>query len=320
MGKKKFIFLVGFLIFYHCTFSQEIISDTFHLSKTGTADYNISSNRKWVAGGITAAYVTGSLVALNQSWYKGYTRTSFHTFDDKKEWLQVDKAGHGWSAYTFAKTSTAMWKWAGIKKNKSVWIGGISSLGFMTVIEFLDGYSAKWGWSWMDMAANIGGIGLYSAQELTWNEQRIQYKFSSHTKNYDASLQPRTNDLFGNRVTERLLKDYNNQTYWLSVNLKSFFKESNLPPWLNMAVGYGAEGMLGGFENAWTDKTGTMHNRYDIQRVRQFYISPDIDFTKIKTDKKAVKTLLEILSVIKMPAPALMLDSKGKFKAYALYF
>jgi hypothetical protein len=31
-------------------------------------------------------------------------------------------------------------------------------------------------------------------------------------------------------------KDYNGQTYWLSVNLHSFIKA---PKWLNLAIGYG---------------------------------------------------------------------------------
>ena len=53
---------------------------------------------------------------------------------------------------------------------------------------------------------------------------------------------------------ERMLKDYNGQTYWLSANLKSFFQGSNIPAWLNVAVGYGADGMFGGFENKWIDE------------------------------------------------------------------
>jgi hypothetical protein len=43
-----------------------------------------------------------------------------------------------------------------------------------------------------------------------------------------------------------MLKDYNGQTYWLSVNLHSFYKGSKIPKWLNLAIGYGANGMLTG--------------------------------------------------------------------------
>ena len=96
--------------------------------------------------------------------------------------------------------------------------------------------------------------------------------------------------------------------------------DSKLPGWLNIAFGYGAEGMLGGFENKWTDKNNAVQTRYDIERNRQFYISPDIDFTRIKTNSKSLRTLFSVLNCIKVPAPALMINSKGKLKAYAVYF
>ena len=117
-----------------------------------------------------------------------------------------------------------------------------------------------------------------------------------------------------------MLKDYNAQTYWLSANIKSFFPNSKWPSWLNIAVGYGADGMFGGFENKWTDESGNEVTRYDIPRVRQFYLAPDVDFTKIKTRSKFLRTTFELLNSFKFPAPTIMIDSKGKFKAYAIYF
>lgn len=234
----------------------------------------------------------------------------------------MDKLGHGWTAYNTGRLSAAMWKWAGLSDKKATWIGGLSGATYLTVIEFLDGHSAEWGWSWADMAANIFGSGLFIGQQLLWQDQRIQYKFSFHRKNYkESSLENRSDDLFGNSWYERMLKDYNAQTYWLSANLKSFFPKSNLPPWLNIAIGYGADGMFGGFQNLASDANGNItFDRRDIPRIRQFYLAPDIDFTKIKTNSKFLKTVFSALNAFKCPAPALLLDSKGKFKVYALYF
>ncbi|MEI9945079.1 MAG: DUF2279 domain-containing protein [Chitinophagaceae bacterium] len=258
---------------------------------------------------------------LNNTWYRNSARTSFHTFNDSKEWLQVDKLGHAWAAYNTGKVSTAMWEWAGLPHKKAVWIGGLSGAAYLTAVEFLDAHSAKWGWSWSDIGANVFGSALFMGQEFLWDEQRIQFKFSFHKNKYnDPQLQQRANDLFGKSWYERMLKDYNAQAYWFSANLKSFFPKSNLPAWLNMAVGYGSGGMFGGFENKWTDHLGNNISRYDIQRTRQFYLSPDIDFTKIKTNSKFLRTTFSFLNAFKCPAPALMLDSKGKLKAYALYF
>lgn len=285
---------------------------------SGTSRYK---KRQWLIGGINVLGYGGSLVVLNSTWYKDYPRTSFHTFDDSREWLQVDKVGHAWTAYNTSRGSTAMWQWAGMPHKKSVWIGGLSGAAYLTAIEFLDAHSAKWGWSWSDIGANIFGSGLFMTQELLWKEQRIQYKFSFHSKRYgEPQLEQRADELFGKSWYERMLKDYNAQTYWLSASIRSFFPKSNWPVWLNVAVGYGADGMFGGFENKWTTSTGSDITRYDIPRKRQFYIAPDIDFTKIKTNSPFLRTVFSFLNAFKCPAPALMLDSKGKFRAYALYF
>ena len=283
---------------------------------------SVHKNRVYLVAGINVAAYGGSLLILSNTWYKNYPHTSFHTFNDNKEWLQVDKVGHGWTAYTTGRISAGMWRWAGLSPGKAALIGGLSGTLYLTVIEFLDAHSAKWGWSWGDMAANVLGSGIFISQELLWQEQRIQYKFSFHHKDYgEPMLNDRADELFGESWLERMLKDYNAQTYWLSANLKSFCRKSNLPPWLNVSVGYGADGMFGGFQNKWIDvDSGAVIDRTDIPRVRQFYLAPDIDFTRIKTNKKWLRTVFFCLNAFKCPAPTLMIDSKGKIKAYPLYF
>jgi len=272
-------------------------------------------NRKWLIGGINAVGYGGSLIILNNTWYKNYPKTSFQTFNDSREWLQMDKAGHAWTAYNTGKASTAMWKWAGLSNKSATLLGGLSGTAYLTVIEILDGHSAEWGWSWADMGANLAGSGLFIGQQLGWGEQRIQFKFSFHRMNYgEPSLDERAGELFGNTWYERMLKDYNGQTYWLSANLKSFFPKSKIPAWLNIAVGYGADGMYGGFENlAFDENNNIIFDRRDIPRRRQFYISPDIDFTKIPTRSKFLKTVFSGLNAFKFPAPTLQLGRGRRF-------
>jgi hypothetical protein len=338
--RTKLSISVAFVFLCHLSFGQTdstVIIDSNHynegmltrgrwvkklpdpLTKGLTPDQK--KNRQWLIGGVNIAGYGGSLIILNSAWYKGYARTGFHTFNDSKEWLQVDKTGHAWAAYNAGKVSAAMWKWAGLPDKKAVWIGGLSSTVYLTAIEFLDAYSVKWGWSWSDIAANFVGSGLFVGQESLWKEQRIQFKFSFHKNDYaEPVLEQRADNLFGKSWYERMLKDYNAQTYWFSANLKSFFPGSKLPAWLNVAAGYGAGGMYGGFENKWLDQLGNEVSRSDIPRTRQFYLAPDIDLTKIKTNKKWVRTVFTFLNAFKCPAPALMIDSKGKLKAYVLYF
>ena len=281
-----------------------------------------SPNKKRVLTAISLHAVgdAGTLVILSKAWYKNYPKTSFHTYNDSREWLQMDKAGHAWTAYNIATHSAGLWKWTKLDTKKAVLLGGASALGFQTILEYLDAHSAAWGWSWADMGANVFGTALFTAQELKWEAQRIQFKFSSFPSSYDPSLRERAHDLYGNNYATRLLKDYNAQTYWLSFNGRSFLPKSGLPSWLNLGFGYGARGLFGGYQNMAKDKNGAVtFYRPDVARKRQFYLSPDIDFTKIKTRKKSVRTVLWLLNVIKVPAPSLEL-SGGKLKGHFLSF
>lgn len=280
----------------------------------------IKNRTRLVTIGNIAGY-GGAMVGLYAAWYKDYPQSGFHTFNDSREWLQVDKVGHLYSSYITSRGSMELWRWTGIDRKKRIWIGGLSGVFYLTVIETLDGFSTDWGWSWSDFATNILGSGLLVAQELAWDDQRVKLKFSFHRKEYgDPELNMRSDELFGSSSAERLLKDYNGQTYWASVNLKHFFKNSNIPGWLAIAAGYGAEGMFGGEENIGKDDFGNiLFDRRDIKRYRQWYLAPDIDFSKIKTNKKALKFFFTVLSAFKFPAPSLEL-SNGKLKLNALHF
>lgn len=278
-----------------------------------------SNGRKWLIGGVSVTGYTGSLVLLNEAWYKNYPKSSFHTFNDTNEWQFMDKLGHAWSTYNLTRGLTTAWRWAGVPDQKAILLGSGSAFSYVMIIELLDAHSAEWGWSWSDVGANTFGSALFAAQELGWKEQRVLYKYSGHVKHY-GELESRADDLFGKSTAERLLKDYNAQTYWLSVNPRAFFPGSRFPKWLNISVGHGASGMFGGFQNRGYDKDGNLtFDRTDIARHRQWYLSPDIDLSRIPTNSRVVRTAFTILNMLKLPAPALEL-SRGKLKVHALYF
>lgn len=274
---------------------------------------------------IAATNIVGygaAMVGLYSDWYRNYPQTHFHFFDDSKEWKQIDKAGHAYSAYVESSGSMELWRWTGMKRNQRIWIGGLSGIAYQTMIETLDGFSSQWGWSWEDFSANVFGSGLLIGQELAWNEQRIHLKFSFHKVNYEIpDLNKRADVLYGESLTERMIKDYNGQTYWLSANLKDFMPKSNLPSWLNVAFGYGADGMFGAVDNVGRDDHGNItFDRRDISRYRQYYISPDIDLTKIKTRHTLIRLALVALNSFKFPAPSIEYNSKGKFAFHLIHF
>lgn len=263
----------------------------------------------------------GALVGLNSLWYKNYPRSSFHFFNDNGEWNQIDKCGHMFTSYFEGVWSVNALQWAGVSDKKAAWYGSLTGTVMQTSIEILDGFSAQWGASPGDLTANTAGSLLCLSQQLLWNEQRVQLKFSAHPVKYDITLQNRVDDLYGKNFTQQWLKDYNGQTYWLSVNPKSFFRneDSKFPAWLNIAAGYGANGMFGGYTNQWTEN-GILINRNDIQRTRQFYISPDIDFTKIKTKSHLLKTIFFMANALKMPAPSIEFNTAHQLKFHAISF
>lgn len=222
----------------------------------------------------------------------------------------MDKLGHTTTAYTVGYVGDNLLKWSGVSRKKSVWVGGSLGLAYLTGIEILDGTSEEWGFSWGDMAANVLGSGIYISQELIWNEQRVRPKFSAHLTPY-AELRP---NVFGSSTNERLLKDYNGQTYWLSANIASFLNEdSQFPKWLSVAFGYSGEEMIKGDAKNYYIKEKT------YSAYRQYYFSLDIDLSKIKTKSHFLKALFGTLNYIKIPFPTLEFSERG-IKGYGVYF
>jgi uncharacterized protein YfiM (DUF2279 family) len=316
--KTCIVFILLFSVFR--SFAQENPGAGHPDNDSGQQFYH-KKYRKWMVGaGSVAGYGT-SMILFSKSWYKDYPRSSFHTFNDGGEWMQMDKVGHAWAAYNTSRLTSDMWQWTGLKPTTSVVLGTGSSLLYLLSVEYLDGRSAEWGWSWPDVLADFSGAGLFAVQEMVWKQQKIQLKFSSHYKKYpDPQLQQRANQLFGKSFSERLLKDYNAQTYWLSFNLKKLIPASSLPQWLNVSVGYGASGMFGGYENVARDKNGNItFDRRDIKRFRQWFLSPDIDLTRIRTKSHFLKTVFSVFNVLKLPSPAIEY-SNGRMKVKPLVF
>ena len=251
-----------------------------------------------------------TLVGLNQIWYKDYPQTNFHFINDNKQWLQLDKIGHVYSSYHLGRVGAELLSWSGASKKEQLVYGATLGFGFLTVVETFDGFSQEWGASSGDIIANATGTALYVSQELLWKEQRIIPKFSFHQTKF-ASQRP---EALGVALNEQILKDYNGQNSWLSFNIHSFTKASFFPKWLNLAFGYGGEGMLYG-NNTEAIQNSVLQNPY-----RQFYLSFDVDLTKIQTKSHFLKTLFSVFNTIKVPAPTLQYDDFNGVKAHFIYF
>ncbi len=261
-----------------------------------------------------SALVAGSMVGLYALWYKDYPMSSFHLINDNREWLQVDKIGHAMTSYYFGKIGYEALKWTGAKEKHAIWYGGGLGSAYLLTVEILDGFSTEWGFSLGDFTANTLGSAMFISQQLLWHEQRILLKYSAHTTGY-AQYRP---NLLGENLPQRILKDYNGCTFWLSGNVYSFLpKRSRFPKWLNIAVGYGADGMVGGYSNPAVYNGKPMPS---FERYRQFYLSLDIDLTRIHTKSKILDLIFDLIGFIKIPLPTLEYNTKYGFKGHGLYF
>ena len=98
-------------------------------------------------------------------------------------------------------------------------------------------------------------------------------KISFHQTLYNT-IRP---EILGENLIQKVLKDYNGQTYWLSFDIHSFMKESPFPKWLNIAAGYGANGMV------YAREEENIANGYES--YRQYFLGIDFDLNYINTNK-----------------------------------
>lgn len=297
MPSNKSIF---FLLFLLCLRLQQLQAQ--HQAHADSLQ-NKRLQRLLLAEGI--AY-TGMLVGLNELWYKGKDRSSFHFFNDNREWQQVDKLGHGYSAYQLSRLQYQAFRWAGMSAKKAAIWGSVAGFAWMMPIEILDGFSAAYGASAGDIIANSSGALLFGSQQLIWGRQIFSLKYSFHPTNW-AAMRP---NMLGSTLLQQALKDYNGQTYWLSADLGQL-SSGRTPRWLNLALGYGASGMIYG--------SPEQNRQAGYQAYSQLFLAPDINLKHIKSNKKAIRLLLFVLDGIHLPLPALEF-SQNKLYFHPVYF
>jgi hypothetical protein len=259
---------------------------------------SVAINKKRLSTFIIGSSIAygATLIGLNELWYKDSQRQSFQFFNDNAEWKQVDKIGHVYSSFYFSYGLSRALQWCDVKPRKADLAAALTGFLVMVPIEIMDGYSDAYGASGGDLVANAAGSLFFAGQSLLWDEIRLYPKFSFHRTSF-APLRP---NVLGDGLASELFKDYNGQTYWISVDVDKFIR---FPKWLNLAVGYGAEGMIYA-RDAQNAEAG-------YHSYRQYYLSIDFDLTAIKTRSKTVKTLIFFANMIKIPAPTVEFSTQG---------
>ncbi len=277
-------------------------------------DYPDSLNKKrlYLVAGAEAGFYVSGVSFLSFVWYKDHEQVPFHYYNDLQGYLQMDKAGHSFSAYKESAIAYHALRKAGVSKKRALIFGGPAGLILQTPVEIYDGLYEGWGFSWSDMAANTFGSLLFTTQEAIFDEQIFVMKFS-----YSPSIYPDLHSHLGKTQAERFFLDYNAHTYWLSGGINKLTSINKIPKWINLAFGYSANGMIYEFDNP------RFYNGKPfpyLERHRQFLFSLDVNFTKIPTKKKWLKNVFRVINVIKVPFPTLEFNKVEGVKFRALYF
>lgn len=274
---------------------------------------SINKKRLGISVGLTATAYTAGVLYLSEVWYKDHERVPMHFYNDNAGWMQMDKVAHAYIAYHQSRAGYEMMKWSGVNENTAIFLGGSLGFLFQLPIEIFDGLYEGYGFSWGDVYANSAGSLLFILQQKFTHEQPIKLKFSYFPTSY-SKINPR---VLGENALESLFTDYNAQTYWLSFNLNKIIPNRRIPYWLNLAVGYSAGGMLSEFENP---KWIKGERAPEINRYRQFFLSPDIDYTKLKSSNKFLNGVLEALNLTKLPAPAVEYSTEYGWVFHFIHF
>jgi len=276
---------------------------------------NSIKRKKIYYTGLISSY-TASITFLYFSWYKSYDKTSFHFFDDSEEWMQMDKAGHFYTSYQLNKAIYNSMLWSGYNKKTALILSSIKSFLMMNSIEIFDSFSKKWGFSVSDVFANTAGIAT-SFIEKKYSIDFVSFKFSFHYTN----LPNLRSEALGKNKIEQIIKDYNGQTYWISLNFSDILNYNKLK-WINISFGYSAYNMIYARTNDQViNNLNIDYSRLLFDKIpyRRFFVSLDINPKHIKVKNKLIGSILKTFNFIKFPFPTLEIN-KYTTKFHIIYF
>jgi hypothetical protein len=222
---------------------------------------------KYVAGilsGTGALMYTINSDITSKPWWD--YRKDFHFEIDDTYQGSVDKLGHAFSFNLLSNLYYVGFKNAHFSDMESRWLAFGSAASMQLFTESYDGRGPTFGFDIKDVIAGVTGAGLTLLQGYMPLLENIKLKWS-----FKPRASPPYDDL------NPMIKDVENQKYWLSVNIWKGF---------GLAVGV---------------------NRSDFrnsQGFTRFYLSPEFDITTLDPDSD----ILRLLSSIKLPTIMIRLN------------
>jgi len=205
----------------------------------GVPEERIARGLRWknaaVIGGIG---ITVGIYGVNGWWKDGFSG-SFRTVDEG--WFGrntyaggADKAGHAYFTYAGVRLLTRGFEALGNDPGRALRLGAWTSLGVMTGVEVVDGFSRKFRFSMEDAVANAAGAAFAVLAEI---DPRLDALLDFRL------LYRRSDD--ARRVGETdPIADYSGQTFLLAVKADGVprLREVPVARYLELQVGYNTRG------------------------------------------------------------------------------
>ena len=188
-----------------------------------------------VIGGIAA---TVGIYGATNWWEDGFSG-SFHTVNEG--WFGqdtneggADKAGHAYSTYVITRLLTRTFEAIGNDPGRALRLGTWTSLGVMTGVEVIDGFSKKYAFSLEDVVMNTAGAAFAVLSEV----------YPSVDALLDFRLLYQRPDDAQQAGATQPLSDYSGQTFLLVMKADGIPRLREVPVvrYLEFEVGYNARG------------------------------------------------------------------------------
>jgi hypothetical protein len=236
-----------------------------------------------MVGGITIGAITYGHAVVNDFWWKG-EKVPFHvnTEQDYEYALNADKLGHLTFSYIGTTVYGSAFRWCGLDSVTSLWTGAGVTMAYQTYVEIRDGFSANYGFSWGDMAANTIGAALPLVQH-----------YVPPLRSLDLQISYWPSDAYKSGAYNSIIDDYTSTTHWLSVNAQDIAPRAWkqwMPEWIGLALGHSVQNLDG--------QGGGQH---------VLYLSLDWQPHRIKGLPSWLAEALRLAHLYHLPAPAVRL-------------
>ncbi len=250
-----------------------------------------------ILGGVYAGAFVFLDIYQRHAWWSDQ-RGGFHFEEDWVSALQSDKAGHAFGGYMASYLMSEGLMSSGFSWNAATIWGGIFGCIYQTYVEVNDGFAREWGFSPSDWYFDAIGPTFFLAQHYVPALQNITPKWQyvpTKWLNEPQIVRPST-----------FIDDYNSSTFWWSVNVYNILPE-NLKrywlPWLNVAVGYGADAV---------DAVKDPNQPPDQLSQRRFVIGLDYNLVRLLPSGGSFwNWLRQGLNFLKLPSPAIEFGPGG---------